>query len=299
MKSEEGSAKFFIPLSSFFISFPIFAESTTSLMQNLNFYISLGDFAKNWKGEPGTFTIHLQDLCIRAAERGDTIYGLKLLKEAFQLYESHVDVKPGKRKASIPFFRDNQARLIGPEMGLFVQSLYEKQDIVPDYVAKSTEPWLRITLDYAQLADYCLSNDLYLIRCKYNRDKNIQVLAERVVMEYDNIYYTKNEVGFKPESRFFSILYNAILEMENPRYATKNPEWRLIILLPPEEAEYKYENGKLQSYLELDLPTTSILDIQLLPDIHTQIGNYTNLVGLLKKMGVKAEEVVKEMKEEE
>ena len=87
--------------------------------------------------------------------------------------------------------------------------------------------------------------------------------------------------------------------MENPRYATKNPEWRLIILLPPEEAEYKYENGKLQSYLELDLPTTSILDIQLLPDIHTQIGNYTNLVGLLKKMGVKAEEVVKEMKEEE
>ena len=278
MKSEEGSAKFFIPLSSFFISFPIFAESTTSLMQNLNFYISLGDFAKNWKGEPGTFTIHLQDLCIRAAERGETIYGLKLLKEAFQLYESHVDVKPGKRKASIPFFRDNQARLIGPEMGLFVQSLYEKQDIVPDYVAKSTEPWLRITLDYAQLADYCLSNDLYLIRCKYNRDKNIQVLAERVAMEYDNIYYTKNEVGFKPESRFFSILYNAILEMENP---------------------YKYENGKLQSYLELDLPTTSILDIQLLPDIHTQIGNYTNLVGLLKKMGVKAEEVVKEMKEEE
>ena len=170
MKSEEGSAKFFIHLSSFFISFPIFAESTTSLMQNLNFYISLGDFAKNWKGEPGTFTIHLQDLCIRAAERGETIYGLKLLKEAFQLYESHVDVKPGKRKASIPFFRDNQARLIGPEMGLFVQSLYEKQDIVPDYVAKSTEPWLRITLDYAQLADYCLSNDLYLIRCKYNRD---------------------------------------------------------------------------------------------------------------------------------
>lgn len=257
-------------------------------MQNLTSYIPLRSFAEHLGKE--TFALCLHDFCSCKAQKCETPYGLSLLRKAITQFE--VESKRATSKADMPFFRENQVRLVGPEVALFFYPLYESNFTMPEDARLPEEPFLKVEIDYAGLADYCISNNLNLIRCKYDDGKNLQFLKEKVAGEYDNIFYNRQETGFKPGSRFFSILYNACIEMENPEKAG-NPEWRIVAVLSPEDAEYHFENGTLLSTFRLDIPIELIKRIDL-PADNNRV-NYTNLIGLLKKAGIRAEAVMGRM----
>ncbi len=268
-------------------------------MQLLNLYISLREFTASANKEThGSFSLFLQDHCVNLARQRKESYGLSLIREAIRQYEIEQGLQAlNASKAAIPFFRSHQARLIGPEMTLFSYSLFEKT-FVPEEVRQSSLPWLRISIDYASLAEYCLLNNFYLIRCKYNQEENLHYLKQKIAEEYEGIFFNEQETGFKPSSRFFSLLYQACLEMEQPENENR-AEWRILAIAPPEHASYRYENDTLLSYFTADIPLTCIREIQLLPDYRQQIANYTSLIGLLSQLGLRAGSLIKEMKDED
>lgn len=210
------------------------------------------------------------------------MYGLSLLRRAISLYEDEKSIPTEKSKKNMPFFRDNSRMLVGPEMGLFTITFNESP-----LLHKSAEPMLYLSWDYEKLAEYCLFEDIFMVRCKYNTDQIIQTFKNQLEQEYDKFFFDDEHTGFKTDSRFFSMLCNACLEVREPEKA-KEKEWRLLILKPYEEAFYKFMDNTLFPFVPVGLPKNCLKQITLLNAQENPL-LYGTLAGFLKSIGLSPE----------
>lgn len=156
-------------------------------------------------------------------------------------------------------------------------------------------PWITLKLDADQLAYHCLSENLFFLRCKYEEEITVQTFVAQLEREYDKFFYDEEHTGFTADSRFFSLLCNAVLEVGLPASAPEK-EWRLAVFKSPEEVEYRYANGKLLPYFEIPIPLNSILQIHL-NDYRTDPLLYGALAGFLKSKGLPPQQYLDGMQE--
>ena len=105
-------------------------------------------------------------------------------------------------------------------MEMYALSLYQNLEI-PSGVKEKDTSCLRLTFDYGALGEYSLSEEKYLLRCKYNEEENLNVFVSQMKWEYDKFFYDEEHTGFKRDSRFFSMLCNACLEVREPRWVSE------------------------------------------------------------------------------
>lgn len=262
-------------------------------------------------------------------------YGLSLLRKAIVLYEEKKGIPPQQSKRDMPFFRTNSRMLVGPEVELYVLPLYENLSSLDAFIhpgkkadrlgkdaetveeaagSKATEisnfpsslalsyaqadshgPWITLKLDADRLAYHCLSENMFFLRCKYEEERTVQTFVAQLEREYDKFFYDEEHTGFTADSRFFSLLCNAVLEVGLPASAPEK-EWRLAVFKSPEEVEYQYVNGKLLPYFEIPIPLNSILNIHL-KDYRTDPFLYGALAGFLKSKGLPPQQYLDGMQE--
>lgn len=188
------------------------------------------------------------------------MYGLSLLRKAIEEYESEHDIPLAKSKRDVPFFRENSRMLVGPEYGLFIIPLYENPTMPK---LASNEGVISIILNSEKLTEYCLFENIFLLKCKYDEKQTIDIFKSQLEKEYDKFFYDEEHSGFTADSKFFSMMCNACLEVRPPSFAW-DKEWRMTLLKSPEETTYKYKEGMLYPYLTVSLPMDCITQISLL-----------------------------------
>ena len=212
-------------------------------------------------------------------------YGLSLFRQAIHDYEKVRSVSSEDSKAGIPFFRENLNLLVGPEMHIYATRLYETYD-----AALQENPDLILTLDYEKLGEHCIFENLFLLKCKYDKENTILFFEQQLEKEYDKFFYDEEYTGFAPDSRFFSLLCNACLEIREPQYAEQK-EWVIASLLMPDDATYRYAGGRLESSTSTSIPIEVIERISM-PFYKERRDEYTALAGLLKQKGLNPEELL-------
>lgn len=180
-------------------------------------------------------------------------YGLSLLRKAIGVYETQKGIPAEESKQAVPFFREKRRMLVGPELELYIFSLYEDETILPERVSSSGVPYVRLSFDYEQLAEYCLFENMFLVRCKYDERQVVDNFVSQMDREYDKFFFDEEHSGFTGDSHFFSLLCNACLEVKKPSHAAEK-EWRLAILRSPSEVDYRYENGQRHPFVPISLP---------------------------------------------
>lgn len=169
-------------------------------------YVSIESFVRGCKESktPETFTLHVPNLLY--AKSDEVIgYGLSLLRRSIVLHEVRNGVKQEFSKQNIPFFRENRRMLIGPEMEMYALSLYQNLEI-PSGVKEKDTSCLRLTFDYGALGEYSLSEEKYLLRCKYNEEENLNAFVSQMKWEYDKFFTMKSipdSSGIHVSSRCF------------------------------------------------------------------------------------------------
>lgn len=224
-----------------------------------------------------------------------TDYGLSLLRHSIRLYEEAHHIPKDDSKSAMPFFRNHRKMLIGPEMEMYVRSFYETPLIPHDL--KYEVPMLRITFDYEMLADYCLMENHSLIRCKYDAEKSVETFVSQLEVEYDKFFYTEEHTGFKTDSRFFSMLCNASLEVVDSRFKEEK-EWRLMQFSAPEDASYSMSGDSLSPHIQISVPFDCLLNVELL-DWESHQSTYAALAGLMQHIGLPPERFLEGLVEEE
>lgn len=198
-------------------------------------------------------------------------YGLSLLRESIGLYEERKGIPVEKSKKAMPFFRQDSRMLVGPEIGMYVIPLYEK----PGEPARSAEPSLVLELDYQSLGELCLFENYSLLSCKYEKEP---------------FFFDEEHTGFTPDSRFFSMLCNACLEVKQPS-SVGDKEWRLASLQATDEVLYRYEHGNLIPYVPISMPVDCLKRVYL-EDFRRQPLLFGTLNGFLKSKGLPAEQLL-------
>lgn len=251
----------------------------------LNYYTPIKTF---WEGlqsvrETGAFRIPFRDILLDSPE----VYGFSILRKAILTYEREHGISEEEGKSRMPFYRQFQRRLIGPELIPFVTSLYEEETEynIGDF------PHLVLTFDYQRLAEHCLSENVFLFRCKYEEEASIASLKQSLEREYDKVFFDAENTGFAPDSRFVSLLYNALLEIR-PKKETPHKEWRLALFKPPEEADYLWEKQTILPITTWDIPLSCLVRIELKPDYREMPELYTALIGWMKHCGLVPEQIL-------
>ena len=168
-------------------------------------YVSIESFVRGCKESktPGTFTLHVPNLLY--AKSDEVIgYGLSLLRRSIVLHEEQKGIGPELSKQNIPFFRENRRMLIGPEVEMYALSLYQNLEI-PSGVKEKDTSCLRLTFDYGALGEYSLSEEKYLLRCKYNEEENLNAFVSQMT----NSFMMKSipgSSGIHVSSRCFAML---------------------------------------------------------------------------------------------
>lgn len=253
-------------------------------------------------------------------------YGLSLLRKAIAFYEEKKGIPLERSKRDMPFFRTNSRMLVGPEVELYILSFYENSPVgitsggaVEDSVIvkeakiskdieisnfsssgaftsdKTDDPWVTLKVDADKFAYHCLSENLFFIRCKYAEERVVGTFVTQLEREYDKFFYDEEHSGFTADSRFFSMLCNAVLEVGLPASASEK-EWRLAVFKSPEEVKYQYTNGKLLPYFEVPVPINCILQIHL-KDYETNPLLYGAFAGFLKSKGLEPQQYLDGMQE--
>ena len=259
-------------------------------------YVSIESFVHGCKKPktPGTFTLRVPNLMYARPDEV-TGYGLSLLRRSIVLYEEQKGVKQEFSKQNIPFFRENRRMLIGPEMEMYALSLYQNPEI-PSGVMEKKSSCLRLAFDYGALGEYSLSEDKYLLRCKYNEEENLNAFVSQMGQEYDKFFYNEEHTGFKRDSRFFSMLCNVCLEVREPRWASEQ-EWRLVQFCDPVEAGYDFMGGNLIPYVDYAIPFECLRRIAL-TDLTKNSLTYSSLAGFLQSMELPPDRYLEGMLEE-
>ncbi|MBC5631784.1 hypothetical protein [Parabacteroides hominis] len=259
-------------------------------------YVSIESFVRGCKEPktPGTFTLRVPNL-LYAKPDEITGYGLSLLRRSIVLHEEQNGIKQEFSKQNIPFFRENRRMLIGPEIEMYALSLYQNPEI-PSGMEEKKASCLRLAFDYGALGEYSLSEDKYLLRCKYNEEENLNAFVSQMGQEYDKFFYDEEHTGFKRDSRFFSMLCNACLEVREPRWASEQ-EWRLVQFCDPVEAGYDFMGGNLIPYVDYAIPFECLHRIAL-ADLTENSLTYSALAGFLQSIGLAPDRYLEGMLEE-
>lgn len=223
----------------------------------------------------------------------DYMYGLSLLRRAIYLYEKEHGIPEKESKEDMPFFRENSRVLVGPEIGLFILPMQEKPN---EYQPGIMSPALTITWDYKKLAEYCLFENVYLLKCKYNEDQAVETFKNQLEKEYDKFFFDEENSGFTRDSRFFSMLCNACLEVVDPSRSGEQ-EWRMTVLKPYAEANYVYDSDTLFPYIPLNIPGECLKRLALVNATANPL-LYGTLSGFMKSVGLPPEVYLEGMLEE-
>lgn len=194
--------------------------------------------------------------------RHDFYYGLSLLRNAIGIYETQKHIPLSQSKQRVYFFRQGKWKLVGPEMDIYMLSLYENEAYIPEWLPYTHEPYLKLAFDYETLAEHCLLENMFLVRCKYDEKQITQTFADQMEREYDKFFFDEEHTGFTADSRFFSLMCNACLEVKEPRLAAEK-EWRLAVLRNSSDVDYRYADGRLEPTVPLSLPLASIRKVTL------------------------------------
>ena len=136
---------------------------------------------------------------------------------------------------------------------------------------------LRLTFDYGALGEYSLSEEKYLLRCKYNEEENLNAFVSQMRREYDKFFYDEEHTGFKRDSRFFSMLCNACLEVREPCWAS--------------------EQANLVPYVDYAIPFGCLRRIALM-NLSENSLTYSALAGFLQSIGLAPDRYLEGMLEE-
>lgn len=215
----------------------------------------------------------------------ENTYGLSLLRQAICDFEKKKNIPLAESKSKIPFFRENLNLLVGPEMHIYATRLYESYD-----ACLTQNPDLILTLNYEQLGEHCIFENLFLLRCKYEEEQNIRFFEDQLETEYSKFFYDEEYTGFAPDSRFFSLLCNACLEIRESQFSAQK-EWIIASLVMPDDATYVYNDGRLESFTTTPIPVEVIEQISM-PDYKNRRDEYTALAGFLKQKGFNPEKLL-------
>lgn len=254
----------------------------------LSGYISLQSFVEGCTGPAGEPALILQaENLLYTVPEEEYQYGLSLLRKAIGAYEAQKGIPLESSKQAIPFFREKRRMLIGPEMELYKFSFYENETVLPEKVWSPRQPYLRLSFDYEQLAEHCLFENIFLVRCKYDEKQILDNFITQMDREYDKFFFDEEHSGFTADSRFFSLLCNACLEVKKPLSAPEK-EWRLAVLSSPSEAGYRYDNGQLLPSVPISLPLSVIRRVALLNSEKEGL-NFSALAGFMQRIGLPPE----------
>ncbi len=268
--------------------------------------VPLETFIKGWQpaanaGSWRAVAVHL----MYAVPSGEIDYGLDVLRQAIGAYETEKGIPPEASKRQMPFFRENRRMLVGPEAEMYMLPFYaEKEAVVNSSAGVWTEtgretagknPDVILTFDSGKLVQNCLEENRFLVNCKYDAQKASRLFREQLEVEYDRFFYDAEHTGFAPSSRFFSMLCNACLEVKEPRFACER-EWRMALLREPQEAEYRYAEGRLIPYVPVSIPKDCLLSVEL-PDYRCQPLLYGALAGFLERAGLPAGQYLEGIRE--
>ena len=248
----------------------------------LKYPISIPDFlstCKEMEHKP-CFELVLSDLLCEHGVLQPEPFGLQGIRKAIEAYEHGLSVSKSSSKAGMPFFREHQLRLIGPELVPFSCSLYEEST---SFTPAENDLW--ISLDSEDLIDLCLGENLSLVRCKYDEHELLETFEPLLKQEYDKILFGDEHTGFLPGSRFVSLLYKALFEWR-PAAELSCKEWRITSLIAPEEADYRWDGTSLKPMRTIQVPASYIRQIEIYPDYQQVPVLYTALIGALKKAGL-------------
>lgn len=260
---------------------------------DLYLYISVEAFTKGYRlsRQKNSISIRVENF-MYAVPENIYRYGLDLLRKAIRIYEEQNHISPDASKQAIPFFREKRRMLVGPELEMYVLPLYENSDIIPFQFAGS-KPFLRIKLDYNLLMQYCISENLYFLRCKYDEEKNLQTFVTQMEREYSRFFFDDEHTGFTADSNFFSLLCNACLEVRPPCLAPEK-SWEIAFLQEPSEVKYRMEHNLLIPFTILSIPLSCIRQIAL-RDSRTYELNYNSLAGFLQSIGLSPQQYLEGM----
>lgn len=252
---------------------------------NMELYhsLSLESFMNGWQeGEADPFRLNLYNLLQGVPEK-EYNYGLSLLRESIVRHEQERQIPLAESKREIPFFREKRKMLIGPEVELYIAPFYEDARIAAAKCPADV-PYVTLTFDYEALASHCIFENLFLLRCKYDKEEVLKSFAKQMEKEYDTFFYDAEHSGFTPDSHFFSLLCNAVLEVKEPSCSSEK-EWRLAALKTPSEAKYLYKVGRIISYWVVPLPIECIKKVTL-HRYEQEPLLYSALVGFMESKGL-------------
>lgn len=251
-------------------------------------YISLRSFVEGFGKHSSSqhFSLQAENLLYTVPEK-EYLYGLSLLRKAIGLYEEQKHIPAAESKLAIPFFRGNRRMLIGPEMDIYKLSFYENETYEPDWLHTTGEPFLKLTFDYETLTEHCLFENIFLIRCKYDEVQTLQTFVNQMDREYDKFFFDEEHSGFTRDSRFFSLMCNACLEVKDAGRVTEG-EWRLAVLRSPSDVDYAYADGRLMPFTTISLPVATIRRVAL-PNRENDELNYSALAGFMQRIGLSPE----------
>lgn len=245
--------------------------------------ISLDSFFKGVNNTPMQQTLSLElNKYLTDNTFEEYTYGLSVLSQAIQIYENKKGTTTENSKVNMHFLRENLHLLVGPEMDIYSNRLYETED-----ACTKDQNNLIITFNYDLLGEHCIFENLFLVKCKYDEKQSLVFFEEKLEKEYDKFFYDEEHTGFAQDSQFFAMLCNACLEIREECFASQK-EWNIASLVMPEDAGYRRKNGKLESYSSTPIPFEAIEKISM-PSYKNRKDEYTALVGLLKQKGVHPE----------
>lgn len=260
--------------------------------------LSLESFIKGWTNDAPSpeFCLPVVQL-MHAVPEEQYRYGLSLLRRAIGLYEEKRRIPAEESKKNMPFFREHSRMLVGPEMEIYMLPFYPETSSFSFNPPASDKNRITLVFDYEALAAHCLSENMFLIRCKYEEEQIVRTFTAQMEQEYDKFFYDEEHTGFTRDSRFFSMLCNAVLEVREAAYAPQE-EWRLAFFKSPAEVDYRYVDGDLQPYFNISLPLTALLRIRL-EEYSEKPLLFGALAGFLKSKGVSPERYLEGRLEED
>ena len=221
-------------------------------------------------------------------ENGESPYGLSVLRRAIGEYESRNNIPSEQSKIEVPFFRNDRVMLVGPDKEMYIFPLSECPDNKEWWTSvSSSETKVAIGFDYLALVDYCISANLFLLKCKYDEAKALEVFVNQLDTEYDTFDYDEEHSRFSVHTKFFSMMYNACLEVDDPA-KSDSKEWRLTSFASALEASYTYKDGKIIPFELLKLPQNVIKSICIQTNGYCDIV-ISGILGLLEKEGFDTE----------
>jgi len=119
------------------------------------------------------------------------------------MYELNHQIPAESSKVEVPFFRNDRRMLVGPEQEMYIYPLTECQDSMPWWkAAGKSAVQVAIGLDYKALVEYCMNNNKFLLKCKYDDAAVMDVFVKQFESEYDTFDFDEDTAASVYEPNF-------------------------------------------------------------------------------------------------